>query len=456
MNGKWTPIKKLNRYINTKFYESHAAISADGTRLYFTSNRTGGMGGLDIYVSEKDYSGDWGPPLNLGATVNTPYNEDTPFITRNDSLLYFSSEGHHSMGGYDNFRSERKNSMFTIPVNMGSPINTTDDDKFFQPYNNGKSGYYSIRTDYKKRDIFNVDFSVSGLDRVFEIRGLFSLSDTIVAFDKNYAIYLTDRVKGDTIDVGFPNRTTGLYTFIVPPGRFRIHYTGPGYFTHTVDTAIAADSYTKIFNIDVSLEKDPDYVYEPVDLSRIPAAEAIDPGILKRDLQLSDLTDTAIDDSEVLYYTVQVMALYNPVDISYFRYVSDIIVIYNENDLFYRYTTGVFPAREEAYAHRDDLMRKGYPDDLFIKKVSRIPGDRPVRDQVYYTVQLKATKQRLDMRSLFRSYQGVRETEEIDGLYHYLYGKFDTFEEAARVLKDVIRDKEFEDAFVREIKVLVR
>ena len=69
---------------------------------------------------------------------------------------------------------------------------------------------------------------------------------------------------------------------------------------------------------------------------------------------------------------------------------------------------------------------------------------------------MKATRVRLDMRTVFRGYTGVRETEEIDGLYHYLYGKFDTFAEAASVLKDVVRNKEFEDAFVREVKVLIR
>ena len=65
MNDEWTPIIKLNKNINTKFYESHASVSADGKRLFFTSNREGGQGGLDIYMSEKD-GGEWGVPVNLG------------------------------------------------------------------------------------------------------------------------------------------------------------------------------------------------------------------------------------------------------------------------------------------------------------------------------------------------------------------------------------------------------
>ena len=124
VNGNWTPIKKLNKNINTKFYESHAAISSDGKKLYFTSNRDGGYGGLDIYVSEKDASGDWGPAINLGNTINTPYNEDTPFITLNDSLLYFSSEGHNGMGGYDIFRSDKSEAGWNAPENLGFPVNS--------------------------------------------------------------------------------------------------------------------------------------------------------------------------------------------------------------------------------------------------------------------------------------------------------------------------------------------
>ena len=78
-----------------------------------------------------------------------------------------------------------------------------------------------------------------------------------------------------------------------------------------------------------------------------------------------------IKDSDVLYYTVQVMALHKPVDLSYFKYISDMKVLYNDIDKFYRYTTGKFPTREDAYILRMELIRKGYPDEIFIKKVSK-------------------------------------------------------------------------------------
>jgi hypothetical protein len=379
VNGAWTPIKKLNRNINTRFYESHAAISADGKKLYFTSNRDGGQGNLDIYVSEKDALGDWGPAVNLGAAINTPFNEDTPFITANDSVLYFCSEGHNSMGGFDNYKSLRIGSAWKTPVNIGYPINTTDDDKFFQPVNNGQNAYYSMITDYKKKEIFYLGMGKTDVNQLFEIRGKYSLQDTSVTFDENYSIHLLNKTTGDTLDVGFPNKFTGLYSFTVAPGKFRLFYMGVGYKTQVIDTAIYQDNANTTLTIDVSLERDTTIkrivkapvVYEKIDLTLIPTVASIDSSTLVRNLNVSDVGDLNVKDSDVLYYTVQVMALHNPVDVTYFKYITDMKVLYNDSDKFYRYTTGKFPTREEAYALRLELIRKGYPEEIFIKKVSK-------------------------------------------------------------------------------------
>ena len=379
LNGAWTPIKKLNKNINTKFYESHASISAYGKKLYFTSNRDGGQGTLDIYVSEKDASGEWGPAVNMGAAINTPFNEDTPFITQNDSVLYFSSEGHSSMGGYDIFKSQKIGNVWKTPTNVGFPINTTDDDKFFQPVNNGKNAYYSMTTDYKKKDIFYLGMGSTDVNQVFEIKGKFSLKDTVVNFDENYSVHLINRTSGDTLDVGFPNKYTGLYSFNVSPGQFKIFYKGYGYITQKIDTTILQDNPNLALNIDVSLERDtsikkislPLTVYEKINLALIPTVSSVDTSTLIRNLNVSDVGDINIKDSDILYYTVQVMALHNPVDVTYFKYITDMKVLYNDLDKFYRYTTGRFSTREDAYSSRLELIRKGYPEEIFIKKVSK-------------------------------------------------------------------------------------
>ncbi|MCX6325929.1 MAG: hypothetical protein NT144_04665 [Bacteroidia bacterium] len=379
VNGAWTPIKKLNKNINTKFYESHAAISFDGKKLYFTSNRDGGQGNLDIYLSEKDGTGDWGPAVNLGASINTLYNEDTPFITQNDSVLFFCSEGHSSMGGFDNFKSQKIGSVWKTPSNLGFPINSTDDDKFFQPINNGLNAYYTITTDYKKRDIFYLGIGSTDVKRLFEIKGYFSLNDTILIFGENYSIHLINRTSGDTLDVGYPNKFTGLYSFSVIPGEFKLVYTGIGYISQTIDTTILQDNPTLVLNIDVSLKRDttiektapPPVVYDKINLAEIPAVSAIDTSILIRNMNVNDVSDKNVKDSDILYYTVQVMALHNPVDVSYFKFITDMKVMYNDADKFYRYTTGRFLIEEEANSLRLELVRKGYPEEIFIKKVSK-------------------------------------------------------------------------------------
>lgn len=385
-NDAWTPIRKLNTNINTKYYESHASISPDGKKLYFTSNREGGLGGLDIYVSELDASGDWGPAVNMGNPINTPYNEDTPFISANDSIFFFSSEGHVSMGGYDIFKSYKKGSGWSTPENIGYPINSTDDDTFFQPFNNDKNGYYSMTTDYKEKDIFYITFNATEEEQLFGITGYFSLSDTIIPFvEKNYAINLIDQVSGDTVDVGYPNKISGRYSFMVSSGSYRVNFTGYGYLPYTVDTTIYNDHPSNVVSINATLERDTSVALfaepevEPLielpvqllDLSNIPTVETIDSSILIRDVLVRDINDLSVEGEDVLYYTVQVMALYNPVDISYFKYITDLKVLYNEEDRFYRYTTGIFNTKEEAEEWRNELFKLGYPQEIFIKKVSK-------------------------------------------------------------------------------------
>lgn len=375
VNDTWTQIVKLNKNINTKFYESHASVSADGKKLYFTSNRDGGQGGLDIYVSEKDGSGDWGVPVNLGTTINTAYNEDDPFMTQNDSVLYFCSEGHNSIGGYDNFKSQRFGNEWKKPQNLGFPVNSTDDDKFFQPSNNGANAYYSMKTDYKKRDIFYLGLGGMDVNQIYEINGKFNLNDTSLAANKKYNINILNKASGDTLYRGAPDKTSGLYSFNVAPGQFKLVYSGEGYFPQTIDTTIIMDNPELTVTLDVTLKRDSSLikpvVYEKINLADIPTVAEIDTSILIKNMKVNAVGDASIKDSDVLYYTVQVMALYKPVDISYFKHISDMKVMYNDVDKFFRYTTGRFATREEASAWRSELMRKGYPDQIFIKKVSK-------------------------------------------------------------------------------------
>lgn len=161
INGRWTRVKRLNGNINTRYWESHACLSRDGKRLYFTSNRKESTGGLDIFVSSRtDVKTDnWGLPHKLDLTINTVYDEETPFITADDSKLYFSSTGHNTMGGFDVFVSENKFGKWLEPQNLGYPLNTPDNDLFYYPVGNGEEGYMALsRKDSQgKDDIYKIE-----------------------------------------------------------------------------------------------------------------------------------------------------------------------------------------------------------------------------------------------------------------------------------------------------------
>ncbi len=139
-NGQWTKSKPISKVINSRYWESHASLSKDGKTIYFTSNKPGGIGMVDIYVSHLE-GNDWSTPQNLGPAVNSELSEDTPFITEDGNSLYFSSQGHTNMGGYDFFVTHKTDSGWTGPENLRYPLSTTDEDIFYYPWNNGKLGF---------------------------------------------------------------------------------------------------------------------------------------------------------------------------------------------------------------------------------------------------------------------------------------------------------------------------
>ena len=129
--GDWYAPEKLDKPINTSYYEGSVSITADGRTLYFISERTGGVGRGDIYRSQKDKKGEWDKPKNLGRIINTSDDEKFVFIHPNGKTLYFSSKGHQTMGGYDIFKSELINGDWGTPVNLGYPINTVNEESTF-------------------------------------------------------------------------------------------------------------------------------------------------------------------------------------------------------------------------------------------------------------------------------------------------------------------------------------
>lgn len=142
-NGNnWTNPENLGDSINSKYWDSQPALSADGRTLYFSSNRPGGMGKRDIWVSKKTENG-WSTPKNLGKPINTEKDETTPFIHVNSKALFFSSDGHYGLGGLDLFVSE-KNETWSLPVNLGVAVNSPNDEISLFINAAGDYGYYAI------------------------------------------------------------------------------------------------------------------------------------------------------------------------------------------------------------------------------------------------------------------------------------------------------------------------
>jgi len=160
--SRWEPARKLKKEINTKYWEAHGFITEDGSTMIFSSDRPGGFGGLDLYISKLGDDGEWGKPVNMGPEINTPFNDDRPFLIKNATILFFASQGHYNMGGYDIFRSDMQyNGLWSKPVNLGYPLNNPDDNIFFFPSEGGKAGYMSLsgREDGAgKADIYRIRF----------------------------------------------------------------------------------------------------------------------------------------------------------------------------------------------------------------------------------------------------------------------------------------------------------
>lgn len=157
-NGHWSDLKSIGDHINGKLtWEGQPSISSDNQTLYFSSARgEDNYGGMDLYKSEMQENGQWGPAINLGPEVNTSGDEKSPFMHSDSHTLYFSSNGHPGVGGLDIFFSKIDDSgKFSRPVNLGYPINSEEDENGFMVSTDGKYGYFSSNPENKGLDIYN-------------------------------------------------------------------------------------------------------------------------------------------------------------------------------------------------------------------------------------------------------------------------------------------------------------
>ena len=252
----WSDPVLIGSDVNTKSWETHCAVTADGNTLYFVSDRKGGQGGRDLYRVVKLPTGEWSKAQNLGAMVNTPYDEDGVFIHPNGRTMYFASKGHNSMGGFDVFTTEMgDDGNWSKPVNIGYPLNTVDDDLFFVTTADGRRGYFTSdkKGGYGEKDIYFVDFPEN-----MEAEGLTVLKGFIIpppgeTLPPSTILYVTDKSTGE-VKTYKPRQRDGVYVAILPPCKeYNLDYRVNDKTVHTEDIFVECESTYQEINKEIYL-----------------------------------------------------------------------------------------------------------------------------------------------------------------------------------------------------------
>lgn len=230
-DGKtWGGLQDFGSDINTKHWEPHACFNVDGTVLYFTSDRPGGFGGRDIYRCVKLPNGKWSKALNLGSSINTEYDEDSPFMHPDGKTFFFASKGHKSMGGFDlMFCLVDENGKFSESFNLGHPINTPDDDVFYTTSPDGRRAYFSSAKDggYGEKDIYMISIQGVGEKQLALFKGQIVPAEGETLPDE-LVIVVTDKLTGENIGTYKPKMANGTFAVILPPGKeYNFSYQAP-------------------------------------------------------------------------------------------------------------------------------------------------------------------------------------------------------------------------------------
>jgi len=262
---------KISPDINSNVLESSATISPDKETIVFASEREDGFGGTDLYFSKKLPSGEWSLARNMGDLLNTEYNEEFPNFSTDGKTLYFASQGHKSMGGYDIFKSTWDNATesWSAPVNLGYPVNTPEDNMSISFSANGRYAYLAafrpeglgdldiykvifhdvdppftvVRGKVLNKDSSNIYSYILPIDKENEHSGLYS--NTVSQnfninnnSEMNVKIKVFDKASNKLVGKYMPNKITGRYTVILPPGEYTITCWGKGLKKFTEDFSI--------------------------------------------------------------------------------------------------------------------------------------------------------------------------------------------------------------------------
>ncbi|MEM6722552.1 MAG: hypothetical protein AAF598_00865 [Bacteroidota bacterium] len=267
----WGDPEKLPDFINENgINNTHPFVIFEDNKevLYFSSDRQGGQGGMDIWYVIKTLSGqvsDFSLPVNLGNTLNTAKDDITPFYDNTKQTMYFSSNGHINLGGFDIFRSKGNKTTWATPSNMGLPYNSSADDLYYTPKFGAKEGFLVsnriIRPDKLTTlddDIFAFGSNADVEEIIVQISGkVFDYNDPAIEAIKNVKVSLYEVNADDSQVLRRTIRTTdGSYAFEVESGfHFRIEAEKEGYLKAFFDLMTFEVEESSIIEQDIPLEK---------------------------------------------------------------------------------------------------------------------------------------------------------------------------------------------------------
>ncbi|MEO8759410.1 MAG: hypothetical protein ABI388_00630 [Bacteroidia bacterium] len=407
VGDEWSVPEKIKGDVNTNYYEGSCSITADGKYLYFTSQRKDGFGGRDIYIAEKVADGSWRNVKNLGAIINTSDDEDSPFIHPDGLTLFFSSKGHNSIGDYDIFYTIKKENSWIEPLNMGYPLNTTDDDRYYVINASGEKGYFSSNRVSNggngSSDIFTVTPGILGERPVLAM-----VLGYVYGNDKpiDAQIEITKKSNGEKIGPFTSNIKTGKYLVALSPGEnytFHVRSKDFGEITEDLDIAkltkfvelrkdfhMVKDGYIDPHNVknlnellagldtltsvpeafkpaadtvktktpEVTTAKYPCDDFKTIDFTALKGKSLNDPQVYKKLLAIAEKIC-----AEKMNFKVQIAAYRHPENYKYDRlkeYGNPEVVDYPDG--ITRFTQGQFNGIKDAEVQRQKAIGKGQKD----------------------------------------------------------------------------------------------
>ncbi len=347
--GTWQKAENIGTPINSKADENYAYVTPDGSEMFFSSNRDGGFGGFDIYHSFRLPNGNWGVPKNMGSVINTAFDEDAPVKHPTKNILYFSSNGHNTMGGYDIFYTLESiaDSTYEAVQNIGYPINTPDDDLYFVPTSVKDMAYYaSIKWDnsedeFTGYDIYEVEYDEPEVNKLVILSG-------VIKGGNIHNVKITADADGEPLGRYLANSETGKFIIVGEEGRT---------YHITADNGIERNSVEIVTQVGDSYYK----LGHTIQMQTIEFAtntvETLEPQ--------APIDRTGVGKKQ---YTIQIMSLRKPLDKSRVKGLDvDQIHEHVYRDGWYVYSYGQFNSIREAKPVKNMIIETTPYNDSFIR-----------------------------------------------------------------------------------------